>query len=80
MTEEEAKTKWCPFARVVGSLGEIEGAADLHIVTGNRNNPNGNGPTELPKCLGSGCMAWRHTFNDALSKIKDGHCGLAGKP
>lgn len=45
MTEEEAKTKWCPFTR----------AADLE---GNRGLVSGH---EHPQtmCIGSACMAWR---------------------
>jgi hypothetical protein len=46
LTEEEAKTKWCPFARL--SIGK-----DLAA-------PN-RGPSveEKCRCIGSACMAWR---------------------
>lgn len=43
MTEAEAKTKWCPFAR----LSEMGG-------TYNRCGPSAN-----LECIGSACMAWR---------------------
>lgn len=54
MTEDEAKTKWCPFARVVGgegaafnrSVGSMGTAAEKSI-----------DPPML--CLASACMAWR---------------------
>lgn len=52
MSEQEAKTKWCPFARYGGAHGQhgnrtVEGSsmtADSHNVT---------------RCIGSACMAWR---------------------
>ena len=43
VTEAEAKTKWCPFARLSemgGTYNRIGPAADLY-------------------CIGSACMAWR---------------------
>ena len=45
LTEEEAKTKWCPFARSGNEAGC------------NRNGENGF--AVAPHCIGSGCMAWR---------------------
>lgn len=65
MTEEEAKTKWCPFARVDSTAA-------------NRPNPGPNCDVTAgwPPCIGSACMAWRRDVygND------NGWCGLAGKP
>lgn len=48
MTEEEAKTKWCPFARVDSTAA-------------NRPNPGPNCDVTAgwPPCIGSACMAWR---------------------
>ena len=43
MTEDEAKTKWCPFTR----------AWALNSGATNRR------PGETHNCMGSGCMAWR---------------------
>jgi hypothetical protein len=51
MTEDEAKTKWCPFARVEGPYAYGNPAI-------NRNIDNGN-PAKNSKCIGSACMAWR---------------------
>lgn len=68
MTEDEAKTKWCPFARI--SDGEPPTSV-------NRPEPYG----DVPHCLGSGCMAWRWEVPDpATYKSAPGFCGLAGKP
>lgn len=76
MTEEEAKTKWCPFSRVSpwpanGSYNRItnkEGAA-------------------YTNCIASSCMVWR-THNYILDTAGYsqpntkglGYCGLAGTP
>lgn len=50
MTEEEAKTKWCPFARVVDRQVELTAAA---------NRWYGNAFSSNSCCIGSACMAWR---------------------
>jgi len=44
MTENEAKTKWCPFARAL-TLGISE-------------IPTSNGTRDF-RCIGSACMAWQ---------------------
>jgi hypothetical protein len=87
MTEEEAKTKWCPMARGVNESG------------GNRiaYGSAGDGPVEDDytteaamkyPCIGSACMAWRwdsvgmeyeHAGYGGKARGK-GHCGLAGRP
>ncbi len=65
MTEEEAKTKWCPFSRSIAVLGSADG--DVMPVAGayphNRIHP----PREKEPiwhdtahaCVASECMAWR---------------------
>lgn len=60
MTEDEAKTKWCPFARVAGPMAtEAEG-------TSYNRWPSSDGTTDamlsenrITLCIGSACMAWR---------------------
>jgi len=84
MTEDEAKAKWCPFARVEGD------GRNMEVV---------NGYT-VPAvfCIGSACMAWRlgarqlfrNSATGALTErdltgngqwvYVDGFCGLAGAP
>ena len=49
ITEDEAKTKWCPFARSIVSTG---GGANRGTDSAGRPPPNVN-------CIGSACMAWR---------------------
>lgn len=83
MTEEEAKTKWCPFARPSQNHPDECGE-----IRGNRALPYE--PRTYPDsclCLGSACMAWR--WNKVLVRGCDeegdmmatshthGHCGLA---
>jgi hypothetical protein len=91
MTEDEAKTKWCPFARPV--VGVPKGIGST--ITGNRIGSDISGSL----CIASACMQWRwseeedhlqNTYDDngnwagrqqiAFGKDRQGHCGLAGKP
>jgi hypothetical protein len=67
MTEDEAKTKWCPEARAV-AIGPTGRAAA---------NRNEFGEIYTAhKCLGSACMAWRWLDEDD----RIGYCGKAGVP
>lgn len=52
MTEEEAKTKWCPMLQVSAAAGYI-GAVS------NRSNTFDDHSDRHGRCLGSACMAWR---------------------
>ena len=69
MTENEARTMWCPFA------------ADSAETYGSFNR---NADYETPRfpgschCLASACMAWR--WDPRHQAELDGYCGLAGKP
>lgn len=57
VTEDEAKTKWCPFARVIVDRE----FAEESVASGNRwtgETLPTNSPTNS-ECLGPGCMAWR---------------------
>lgn len=76
MTEDEAKTKWCPFARSLVVMREKGTETILSSVTANRwtgNVAHTPSPETQPRCLGSDCMAWRWevnhdgTFNMMLS-------------
>lgn len=68
MTEEEARTKWCPFARAYDS-DDIGGATST-------NRPlQYERPRKDLNCIASGCMAWRWLAING----KRGYCGLAGK-
>ena len=68
MTEDEAKKKWCPFARVgssVSGLGSLNRDA----------SPSDDSINGLPRralCLGSACMAWRWVRFDRTAFVTPG--------
>jgi hypothetical protein len=68
MTEEDAKKRWCPFARVYSARtdknDETTAMASVNRMVNGRAHP------KCP-CLASRCMAW--IWQDA----KQGECGLA---
>lgn len=82
LTEDEAKTKWCPAARVTQISGEA----------GNRYafDHDGSQQAAFARCIASACMAWRwigelKTFGpreapEERRVYERGFCGLAGKP
>ena len=95
MTEEEAKTKWCPFARttlyVRGDKPELEKPMDLMGHAANRlvtDDPEINKAimtaiesSGATRCLGSRCMVWRVAYaEEAGNGTEHGYCGLASKP
>ena len=76
MTEEEAKTKWCPMSRQYVMNATADDVGDVEANTF-------HGETT---CVGSQCMAWR-TYNHGPKQpecpdgiYQSGFCGLAGKP
>lgn len=80
MTEDEARTKWCPFTRHAYSVG------NLGVTSVNRGNFLE--PNEC-RCIASECMAWRwhHMFayplnpddtsSPTITPDTKGFCGLA---
>ncbi len=78
MTEDEAKTKWCPNVRFVACASD-------DLIPNRAENLSG----DATRCIGSGCMAWRQTDNETFPcgpGMKEtpskpaGYCGLAGRP
>jgi hypothetical protein len=73
MQESEARTKWCPFARVNPMIDERTAV----------NRPQSEAPPSAigdmqarTRCYGSGCMAWR--WHGMGAETLSGFCGLAG--
>lgn len=76
MTEDEAKTKWCPMVRT----GMVAGMAVNHHVD---MRPNGDGVYQQSRCIASDCMMWRPYVVGGKKpgeSIPGGDCGLAGNP
>jgi len=69
MTEDEAKTKWCPHVRQ--SNGYKEGFS--------KNRESSGAPTDA-RCIASECMAWRWIISPEKAPNASGYCGLAGRP
>lgn len=67
MTEDEAKTKWCPFARVM-----VEHSDGNHYGPMNR-SVTAKGDVRNSMCIGSGCMMWHQ-----LNNTSHGWCGMNG--
>ena len=65
MTEDKAKTKWCPFAR-----------NDSLLNSGAHNRTADDKPKAM--CIGYDCMAWRAILPIKTALKEDGYCGLAG--
>ncbi len=57
VTEEEAKTKWCPLSRALMQLTDPNTKVLLEATSANR---IAEIPTSSPytSCIGSRCMAW----------------------
>lgn len=70
MTEEEAATKWCPFARVTDIDGKTAASNRWENID---DEDDSFGPQANSYCLGSKCMAWRVSG-------RGGYCGLVGEP
>lgn len=69
LAEEEAKSKWCPLARVV-----------LPQASGNRDWIKGDCVTGVATCIGSACMAWRKAHAFDKGDNLPGYCGAFGEP
>ena len=94
MTEDEAKTKWCPFARVVLADPDKESRAIVpHHAAYNMTKLIGEDDRSYVPCIASTCMAWRwrtvanpaarHNIYsnpnpEGITSTADGYCGLAG--
>lgn len=75
MTEDEAKTKWCPMTLCASSSA----------LTGNRfENVAATYPNQSARCIGTACMMWRQHVPHSMDPhpeqvLGHGYCGLAGK-
>lgn len=80
MTEDEAKTKWCPFVRYNYTLHSSNASANRWKQSEPRDEPHALNPVPC-RCIGSACMAWRtSSFGETKqNRTTIGFCGLAGE-
>jgi hypothetical protein len=79
VTEEQAKEKWCPFAR--------RGIISRHFIAGGMNRVGDDSGEhtnpEQCRCIASQCMAWRWNYppEEAMGNRNGpiGFCGLTGQ-
>jgi len=75
MTEEEARTKWCPMARVTAGNGHVSFNRDDASMPGYLKQ------AKSANCIASDCMMWVEdtstNISTGASRICGGHCGLA---
>lgn len=73
LTEDEAKTKWCPYVQISAAASGSQSGEWY-------NRPH---PGEKFLCIASGCMAWRtdNSVTASLDKHGEllGYCGAFGK-
>ena len=74
MTEDEAKTKWCPFVRVTVTPNDATWQGNM--LTNRGQIPAANTDT---LCIASDCMAWRGEKVMTSRHLINGYCGLGGK-
>ena len=79
MTEDEAKTKWCPFASARVVCWDKSNTQKLNAIWSD------DGEQHTVVCIASACMAWRRTnarptMGEEASGQRAGFCGLAGAP
>jgi len=76
MTEDEARTKWCPMVRYKSGGGE---GINRWATSDDKNYS-----PDHSKCIASDCMMWREIREQDSStgywNIIGGYCGLGGKP
>lgn len=71
LTEQEAKTRWCPLAKQGDAFGK-----ESQWVAINRLSDG----SPLSLCIGSECMAWRKAHSDDANGTERGFCGAFGLP
>lgn len=78
MTDDEAKTKWCPFVRYSASSSSYP-TANRWKQSAPPEEPHALNPVPC-RCIAADCMAWRWCESAKAGADEHGFCGLAGKP
>jgi len=71
VTEEVAKTKWCPFIRITAAQ-----ITEGHVVTTNRGEILNYNNINNTLCIASKCIAWEYNID---KEIGTGYCTLCQK-
>ena len=73
MDEATAKTKWCPFVRMVGTADNPFGPGEMIPLHQSAHNRIATEAREraVGSCIGSACMAWR-TYHQWLDNAQEG--------
>lgn len=86
LTEQEARSKWCPLARSTGFLNTNQ--QGFGVAGYNRDHPSGM----IPSCITTSCLAWRWAAQKQVRDIdlvtsdvvdlepRRGYCGQFGRP
>ena len=85
LTEEEAKSKWCPLVRVMQRPIQETPAKSVHPVVSVNRMPYVNDDMSHLRlkehcCIGSDCMAWHTVFSASPTDKPKGFCGAFGRP
>ena len=78
MTEDEARTKWCPMARV--QIAESKGSNCNRVTTFPLDEHQS---AAVGMCIASNCMLWvkeRDRWYNLQERSEHGHCGLGSTP
>jgi hypothetical protein len=59
LTEDEAKTKWCPMVRLVVAERDGSDGAGVNFNRTAIRNTSEYGTPHAAMCIGAGCMMWR---------------------
>ena len=81
LTEEEARTKWCPYIRIHEQPPLGIGGPNMYAY----NRPHN---MSSMTCIASECMAWRMLIIENKAREREfgprveplGYCGLVGEP
>ncbi len=72
LTEQEAKTRWCPLGRVAAA-GDDDASSAVNRYSDGSDHPRS-------ACIAGLCMAWRLAHKDSADGTERGYCGAFGLP
>lgn len=83
MTEDDARKRWCPFARTYHPETDADGET---VAVASVNRARDGDPDPWCLCIASDCMTWRWNISEGEQRQmgaghlpRHGYCGLAGE-